>query len=90
MKKKEEKENEVLKLKICPKCEEKNDPISRFCGRCATPLEVKVALDLEEEMKEKEELTARVIERLCEKLNLEKAIQETIKELKLEEKIKRI
>jgi hypothetical protein len=31
-----------------------------------------------------------VIERLCEKLNLEKAILETIKELKLEDKFKKL
>lgn len=86
----ENREEEVLKVKVCPRCKEKNDPVSRFCRRCATPLDVKVALDLEEKMKEKDELVAKVIERLCEKLNIERTIQETIKELKLGEKFEKI
>jgi len=44
-------------------------------------LELKVALDLETKKKEKDELVATVIERLCEKLNIEKAVEEVIHEL---------
>lgn len=64
--------------------------ITHFCRRCETPLDLKLALDVEEKKKEKDELVAMVIERLYEKLNVEKAIQEAIRELKVEEKIEKL
>jgi len=30
---------DVLKPIICPRCNEQNSPINRFCGKCATPLD---------------------------------------------------
>jgi site-specific recombinase XerD/ribosomal protein L40E len=39
----------ILKLKICPRCKEENDPISDFCKRCGSVLELSTALNLEEE-----------------------------------------
>jgi len=42
------KEN-VLKVKICSRCKEDNDPISDFCKRCGSALELNIALNLEEE-----------------------------------------
>ena len=80
----EDKREEVLKVRICPRCQEKNDPVARFCKRCASPLDVKTALDFEERRNRKDEVVAKVIERLVEKLNLEEKIYEVIKELELE------
>jgi predicted amidophosphoribosyltransferase len=80
----------VLKIRVCERCKEKNDAVSQFCRRCGSPLELKVALDLETKKKEKDELVATVIERLSEKLNIEKAVQEVIQDLKVEEKFKKI
>lgn len=80
----------VLKIKFCPRCKEKNDAVSQFCRRCGSPLELKVALDLEVKKKEKDELVAMVMERLGEKLNIEKTVQEIIYELKVEEKFKKL
>jgi predicted amidophosphoribosyltransferase len=56
-----------LKTKVCPRCNEKNDAVSQFCRRCGSPLELKVALGLEEKKKEKDELTAMVTERVYKK-----------------------
>ena len=39
-------------------------PMSR---RCTTPLDVKIALDLEEKRNEKDELAAMVTEKVCQK-----------------------
>jgi len=52
----------VMNLKICPRCGERNDPVSNFCKRCASPLDSKVAVELEEMMKRKDKVVARVIE----------------------------
>jgi len=38
-----------MKLKICSRYKEKNDPVSEFCKRCGSALELKTALDVEEE-----------------------------------------
>jgi site-specific recombinase XerD/ribosomal protein L40E len=96
----EKKEEEVLKVKICERCKEKNDPVSNFCRRCATPLNIKIALDLEEKRVEKDEVVAMVTERVyqklqklvAEKLNIdvEDVVYEAIKEMKLEEKFKKL
>jgi len=86
----EKKEEDTLKIKICPRCQEKNDPISRFCKKCASPLSIGIALEVEDKTKEKEDIFAQVIERIIKKLNLEITVYETIKEMKLEEKFKEI
>ncbi|MGQ9469298.1 MAG: zinc ribbon domain-containing protein [Nitrososphaerales archaeon] len=87
--KSEEEKKDVLKLRICPRCGEKNDPIARFCKRCASPLDVKTALEFEEMRNRKDEVVARVIERLIGKLNLEQKVYEVIKELKLEKEFEK-
>ena len=43
-----EDKDRVMNLRICPRCGEKNDPVSNFCKRCASPLDSKVAIELEE------------------------------------------
>ncbi|MEM3531382.1 MAG: zinc ribbon domain-containing protein, partial [Nitrososphaerales archaeon] len=35
-----EKQEEKLKLKICPRCDEKNSPDAKYCKRCALTLDV--------------------------------------------------
>jgi len=87
--KEERREEEEMKIKICPRCKEKNDPLAKFCRRCGSPLDFKFALDLEEKRREKDEIVAKVIERIIEKLNLEKVVYETIRELKLEKEFER-
>jgi site-specific recombinase XerD/ribosomal protein L40E len=82
----EDKQDEILKLKICERCKEKNSPVSKFCKRCGSPLDLKTILDFEKKRREKDEAVAMVIERLIEKLNLEKVVYDTIKELRLEKK----
>jgi predicted amidophosphoribosyltransferase len=80
----EKKEEEILKVKLCPRCQEKNDPIARFCKRCASPLDIKTALNFEEKRKRKDEVVAKVIEALSEDPKIKERIYEVIKKLKLE------
>jgi site-specific recombinase XerD/ribosomal protein L40E len=80
----EKKEEGILKVKICPRCQEKNDPIARFCKRCASPLDIKTALDFEEKRKRKDEVVAKVIEALSEDPKIKERIYKVIKKLKLE------
>jgi integrase len=51
---------EEFKVKIC-RCGEKNDPLQKFCGRCGAPLSLEVALEVEEKIRKKEELLAKII-----------------------------
>jgi len=74
----------IMNLKICPRCEERNDPVSNFCKRCASPLDSKAAIELEERIKHKDKVVARVIETLVKRLNLEKTIYDIIKDLRIE------
>ncbi len=63
----EEKKEEELKTKECPRCHYENPPESDFCGRCRLPLDEKVAMELE---KRKAEfisiMTPEIIERMIE------------------------
>ena len=43
----EEPEEEKFKLRICPRCKEKNSPGQRFCGRCGTFLTLKTAIEMQ-------------------------------------------
>ena len=47
----------------------------------SSPLDSKTAIELEERIKMKDEVVAKVIETLVERLNLEKTIYDIIKEL---------
>jgi len=96
----EDSQENILKIQVCPRCKEKNDAVSHFCRRCGSPLELKVALDLEEKKKEKDELTTMVTKRVYQKLqelvaeklnvDVEEIVSDTIKEMKLEEKFERL
>jgi integrase len=43
-----EKSGSVLKPKNCPRCEFVNGATSKFCNRCAAPLDIRTALSIEE------------------------------------------
>lgn len=44
----EEKKEEVLKALHCPRCQEKNSAVSKFCSRCGSALNIQTALGLED------------------------------------------
>ena len=82
--KEREDRDRAMNLRICPRCGEKNDPVSNFCKRCASPLDSKVAMGLEERIKTKDKVVAMIIETLVERLNLKNTIYDIIKELGVE------
>ena len=59
----EEKEN-VFKLKVCPKCGTKNEPDKVRCNFCGLILDQKLAINIFEEEKKREEEILRRVERL--------------------------
>ena len=86
---KEEKKDDGMQLRICERCQEKNSPTQQFCGRCGSPLDLKIALETEEKIKTADEVTYVVIKKLIEtNPEIEKQIFKVIKDLKLEEKLK--
>jgi len=56
-----EKETESLKVKICARCQEKNSPISKFCCRCGSPLDIQTALTLDEKRKTGDEVISMLV-----------------------------
>jgi len=51
----------VLKLKVCPRCKEENDPISDFCKRCGSVLELETALAVDEQRKAYDKSMTRLL-----------------------------
>jgi len=39
---------EVLKTVSCPRCQQRNSPVSKFCSRCGSPLNIQTVLGIEE------------------------------------------
>lgn len=50
-----------LKPKTCTRCEQKNEPISKYCSHCKMPLDLKAALDLEHERKVADDLMTQLL-----------------------------
>jgi len=42
---------DMLKIRLCPRCNEKNSPVSKFCCKCGSVLDVKTALEIDEKRK---------------------------------------
>jgi integrase/recombinase XerD len=57
-----EKTEPVLKVLICPRCNQKSDPISRFCQKCGLPLELKAGLEIEEARSKADEVMSKLLE----------------------------
>ena len=62
LKKPDTKTEELMKLRPCPRCQEKNSPIAKFCFRCGTPMEFQAAIQIEEEKKVGEELLGKLMQ----------------------------
>jgi integrase/recombinase XerD len=50
-----------LRPKACARCEQKNDPMSKFCSHCGMPLDLKAALEIEKERKSADDLMSRLL-----------------------------
>jgi site-specific recombinase XerD/ribosomal protein L40E len=57
----------ILKVKVCSRCKEDNDPISDFCKRCGSVLDLSIALNLEEERKNYDLLVLEFLKVLAKK-----------------------
>lgn len=47
MRKKPEKEEKAFRPNICPRCDERNSPDSKFCNRCGAVLDMRTAVQLD-------------------------------------------
>lgn len=57
----EKKENELLKVKNCARCKERNSPLSEFCSRCGSPLDVRTAIELDEKRRTGDEVISMLV-----------------------------
>jgi len=54
--------------KPCPRCQTQNSPAAKFCMQCSSPLDTKTVLEIEQRTTKAEEITAKVIESLIQKV----------------------
>jgi integrase len=50
-----------LRPKTCVRCEQRNDPISKFCSHCGMPLDLKAVFEIERERKAADALMSRLL-----------------------------
>lgn len=62
LKKPDTKTEELMKLQNCPRCQEKNSPIAKFCLRCGTPMDILATIQIEEERKVGDDLFNKLMQ----------------------------
>ncbi|MGB9659242.1 MAG: tyrosine-type recombinase/integrase [Nitrososphaerales archaeon] len=65
-----EKQDEKLKLKICPRCDEKNSPDAKYCKRCALTLDVETM-----------EWENKMLDKVISKANVERYLRRALREV---------
>jgi hypothetical protein len=50
-----------LRPKACGRCEQQNDPISKFCSHCGMPLDLKAAFEIQSKRKTADQLMSRLL-----------------------------
>jgi len=75
------KENQSLEQtgKMCPRCQTKNSPASKFCSRCGSALDIKTALETDQRIRKAED----VLEILLKNPQVKLILVERLKELNL-------
>lgn len=56
-----DKEIEFLKIRACSRCQMKNSPVSKFCCRCGSPLDIHTAIELDERRKTGDEVISMLV-----------------------------
>jgi len=69
-------------VKACPRCEARNPSTAKFCSRCGSPLNLKIALEVEERVRKAEEM----METLLKDPEVKAFLAEKLRKLGLAEK----
>lgn len=83
----EEKSEEVLKPKLCQRCQETNDPAAEFCKRCGSPMDISKLVNLKDQQADKDEIVKQVLIELSKDENISRQIYKVINKLGLKEKL---
>ncbi len=75
----EKEEEEKLKIIKCLRCGEKNAPIAKFCLKCAAPLDVKTAVEIDRARMEADEM----MNKLLDDPEVKGLLEQKIRQLKL-------
>ncbi|MEM2138110.1 MAG: site-specific integrase [Candidatus Anstonellaceae archaeon] len=62
MVKPEDRKEEQMKILLCPRCQERNSPIAKFCLRCGSPMGIQAAMQIEDERKAGDELLNKLMQ----------------------------
>ena len=57
-----EEEKKVFKPNICPRCNDKNSPDSKFCNRCGAVVDLKTTIQLDESRRKLDKLFEKLTE----------------------------
>ena len=74
-----EEEDGTLK---CPKCNEINEEINRFCKNCGLPFDLKDVMDLEDERGKYDLVMSKIMEKLVQNSEVKKEIVEVLEGIK--------
>jgi integrase/recombinase XerD len=83
----EAKENESLKVKGCARCQERNSPLSKFCSRCGSPLDIQTAIELDEKRKTGDEVISMLVK---DPKVQEIIVKKILEDLSFKEKLKQL
>jgi integrase len=72
----EEEENNIIK---CPRCNEINQEINRFCSNCGLPFDLKGLADIEDERGKYDDMMSKIMVRLTQNPQVKKEIMEALK-----------
>jgi len=61
LKEKRKEKKTDLRIKVCPKCDKENEAYDSYCSRCALPLDLKKAVDIQEVEKGTSEWSAEMM-----------------------------
>ena len=58
----ETEEKTKLRVRICPRCHQKNSPIGKFCSRCGSVMDIKTALEIQEARSKADHIMTQLLE----------------------------
>ena len=58
----EETDETKLKVRICPRCKEKNSPIGKFCSKCGSIMDIQTAVEMQEARSKADDVMTRLVE----------------------------
>src|SRR5207245_1618574 len=70
-------EERPLKVRHCERCREINSPTNRFCSKCGSPLDVRTAIEVQNEQEKTDEIMNKLFEDPKFRMAVEQALKDS-------------